>query len=405
MRMLTAVSLLTACTLLASAADRKAVFPSGVKPAGAYSPGIVSGEFLYVSGMGAADASQQIPKDEDGQLRQCFENIKAVVEGAGLTMEHVVYVQVYLTNYSDEGPLNRAWKQYFPKAPPARSTIGVAGLKNTPIEMSAVAVRDLSRKKVITPPGYPANSPLSAAVQVGDRLYLSGYLGRDINTGRIPSDPGEQVQLALDRMEQTLHAAGADFSNMVFVNPYLTDKIPMNVMNRIYAKHFEFGNTPARATIRVAGLPSGASIEFTGVAVLDLSKRRAVRPKNMEPSPTASPCVFADDTLYCSAKSGFIPGVHGGIYASSVESQLRQTMRNLLDGLEEAGMNFSNVVSSNVYLDNIDDFARMNSVYAEYFDSTPPARTTVQQILPGPRAEDAKGHWPTLEQISIIAVQ
>src|SRR6185312_15415284 len=346
MRTLTVVVFFTACALLVSAADRKAVMPAGVKPAGAYSPGIVSGDFLYVSGMGAATADQHIPKDEDGQLRQCFENIKAVVEGAGLTMEHVVYVQVYLTNYSDEGPLNRIWKQYFPKAPPARSTIGVAGLKNTPIEMSAVAVKDLSRKKVIAPPGYPASSPLSAAVQVGDRLYLSGYLGRDINTGRIPEDPGAQVQLALDRMAQTLHATGADFRNVVFVNPYLTDKIPMNVMNRIYAKHFEFGNTPARATIKVAGLPSGANIEFTGVAILDLSKRRAVRPKNMEPSPTASPCVFGDDTLYCSAKSGFIPGPHGGIFASSVEGQLRQTMRNLLDGLEEAGMNFSNVVAA-----------------------------------------------------------
>src|SRR6202023_3116312 len=126
------------------------------------------------------------------------------------------------------------------------------------------------------------------------------------------------------------------------------------------------GNTPARATINVAALPGGANITFTGVAVRDLSKRRAVRPKNMEPSPTASPCVFAGDTFYCSAKSGFIPGVNGGIYASTVETQLRQTMRNLLDNLEEAGMNFSNVVASNVYLDNADDFARMNGVYTQY---------------------------------------
>ena len=168
---------------------------------------------------------------------------------------------------------------------------------------------------------------------------------------------------------------------------------------------FEFGNTPARATIQVAGLPSGANIEFTGVAIMDVSKRQAVRPKNMEPSPTASPCVFAGDTLFCSAKSGFIPGVHGGIYASTVETQLRQTMRNLLDGLEEAGMNFSNVVASNVYLDNLDDFARMNGVYAEYFGAAPPARTTVQQLAPGVRQPDSKGHWPTLEQISIVAVK
>jgi enamine deaminase RidA (YjgF/YER057c/UK114 family) len=153
----------------------------------------------------------------------------------------------------------------------------------------------------------------------------------------------------------------------------------------------------------VADLPSRAGIEFTGVAVVDLAKRRAVRPKNMEPSATASPCVLAGDSLFCSAKSGFIPGVNGGIYAGTVETQLRQTMRNLLDGLEEAEMNFSNVVSSNVYLDNVDDFAQMNGVYAEYFTKVPPARTTVQQIAPGKRSADAKGRWPTLEQISLVA--
>ena len=125
----------------------------------------------------------------------------------------------------------------------------------------------------------------------------------------------------------------------------------------------------------------------------------------MEPSPTASPCVFAGDILFCSAKSGFIPGVNGGIYGSSVETQLRQTMRNLLDGLEEAGMTFSNVVASNVYLDNLDEFAQMNRVYAEYFTSAPPSRTTVQQLAPGKQAADAKGRWPTLEQISIVAIQ
>lgn len=383
----------------------KQISPPGIKPVGPYSPGILTDEFLYVSGQGAKDAAGQIPIDMDGQVRNVLENVKTVVEGAGLTMEHIVYTQVYLTDYSDDGPLNRIWKQYFPKAPPARSTIGVAKLPGTPLEISAVAVRDLSKKRVVVPSGYPASSPISPGVLAGERLYLSGFLGRDINTGQIPSDPAAQVQLSLNRMAETLKAAGADLRNMVFVNPYLTDKIPMAVMNKIYAQQFEFGNTPARATIQVAGLPRGANIEFTGVAIMDLSKRKAVRPKNMEPSPTASPCVFGGDTLFCSAKSGFIPGVHGGIYASTVETQLRQTMRNLLDGLEEAGMNFSNVVASNVYLDNIDDFTRMNAVYAEYFGNVPPARTTIQQTATGNRAPNAKGIYPTLEQISIVAVK
>src|SRR5215472_11242202 len=394
---------LAALAALSTAAEQRAIAPPGIVPVGPYSPGILTDEFLYLSGQGAKNAEGRIPPDLEHQLRQCFENVKTIVESAGLTMEHVVYTQVYLTDAGDEAPLNTVWKQYFPRSPPARSTIGVAQLPGTPVEMNAVAIRDLSKKKPVAPPGYPSSSPLSPGVMAGDRLYLSGFLGRDINTGRIPEDAAAQVDLSLDRMEATLKAAGLDFRHMVFVNPYLTAKIPTVVMNRVYAKRFEFGNTPARATIQVSGLPSGANIEFTGVAVADPTRRRAVRPKNMEPSATASPCVFAGDTLFCSAKSGFIPGVNGGIYASTVETQLRQTMRNLLDGLEEAEMNFSNVVSSNVYLDNVDDFVQMNGVYAQYFTKVPPARTTIQQIAPGKRSADVKGHWPTLEQISFVA--
>jgi enamine deaminase RidA (YjgF/YER057c/UK114 family) len=403
MRLLLIVTICLASSGGAFAANHERIMPPGAKPAGPYSPGIVAGDFLYIAGQGGADARGQLAPDQEGQIRQCLRNIKAVVEAAGLTMEHVVYVQTYLMSYSDEGPLNRVWKEFFPTA--ARSTIGVAKLNGTTVEMSAVAVRNLSMKQCIAPPDASSSMPISPAVRAGDRVFLSGFIGHDLASGKIPEDPADQVKLALDRMEQTLHVAGLDFRNMVFVNPYLTNGIPMQVMNQIYASHFEFGNTPARATIEVAGLPGGGNIEFTGVAVTDLSKRRAVRPKNMDPSPTASPCVFAGDTLYCSAKSGFIPGVNGGIYASTVETQLRQTMRNLLDGLEEAGMNFSNVVAANVYLDNLDDFSRMNGVYAQYFGPEPPARTTVQQVAPGERVEGRNGRWPTLEQISIIAVK
>ena len=169
-----------------------------------------------------------------------------------------------------------------------------------------------------------------------DRLFISTMPGSDPSNGKVP-DPGTQVDLALDGLKSIVEAAGLKLSNMVFVNPYLTREVPMQIMNEHYARRFEFGNTPARATIEVSSLPEGVHIAYTGVAVRDLSQRRAIRPKNMAPSPTASPCVFAGDTLFCSAKSGFIPGFNGGIYASTVETQLRQTMRNLLDGLEEAG--------------------------------------------------------------------
>ena len=399
------VSLLAAS--LALAVDRRVIFPAGAKPVGPYSPGIFAGEFLYVSGQGARDAAGKFAAEPAGQVRQCLENVRSIVEAAGLTLEHIVYAQVYLHPSVSYDTLNPVWTQYFPKNPPARATLGVARMPTeTPVEINAVAVRDLARKKPVASPALAPNAPIAAGVMVGDRLYLSGLLGRDGATGKIPEDPAAQVQLALDRTKQTLAAAGMDFRHMVFVNPYLTRQMPMQVMNKIYAKHFEFGNTPARATIVVNHLPHGANIEFTGVAIRDLAKRRAVRPKNMAPSPTASPCVWADDTLYCSAKSGFIPGPHGGIYADNVEDQVRQSMRNLLDGLEEAGLDFSHVVASNVYVDNLEEFGKMNAVYGKYFPAaSPPTRTTVSPLPQVERRRSESGHFPKLEEVSIVAVR
>ena len=390
-----------------SDAAKRVIAPPGPKPVGPYSPGILVGDFLYVSGQGGRDSAGTLPSTVEEQARQTLLNVKSIVQAAGLTLEHVVYCQVYLTDLAHYDVVDKVWREFFPKAPPARAVLGVHRLPtDIAVEINAVAFRELSRRKPIVPAGYPPNLSWTPGVMAGRRLYLSGFFGADVVTGKIPDSPDAQVQLALDNMKQTLAAAGMDFRHVVFMNPYLTDGASRE-MNAIYAKHFESGNTPARATIRVAGLPGGNTIEFTGVAIADLSKRRAVRPKNMKPSATASPCVFADDTYYCSAKGPFTPGPPNlqGIYASTIEAQVRQTMRNLLDGLEEAGLDFSHVVATNVYLDDINDFARMNRVYAQYFPDVPPTRTTVAQIAPADRAPRDADTYPALEQISLIAVK
>ena len=98
-------------------------------------------------------------------------------------------------------------------------------------------------------------------------------------TEKCQPTPAAQVDLALDRLKTVVEAAGLTLSNMVFVNPYLTSEIPMRIMNEHYARRFEFGNTPGRATIEVSSLPEGAHIAYTGVAVRDLSQRRAIRPE------------------------------------------------------------------------------------------------------------------------------
>jgi reactive intermediate/imine deaminase len=387
-------------------AEIHAIVPrSSAAPVGPYSPGIDAGDYIYVAGQGAETPDGKMPATFEEQVRQTLENVKAVVEAAGLTMEHVVYTQVYLADIHNFDRMNRIYAQYFPKTPPARATLGVAKLAGTPVEINAVAVRDLAGRKTISIPGYDAREPASAGILTHDRLFVSAMRGWDLRTGTIPADPAVQVKLALDGLKAVVESAGLKLSHMVFVNPYLTEQIPERAMNKLYASRFEFGNTPARATIEVSSLPEGAQIEFTGVAVRDLSQRRAVRPKNMRPSATASPCVFAGDTLYCSAKDAFIPGPNAGIYAATIEQQVRQSVRNQLDNLEEADMDLGDVVATNVYLDDIAEFQAMNAIYSKYFKPPYPARTTIQQVAPTERKADEEGRYPGLEQISLIAVK
>ncbi len=87
--------------------------------------------------------------------------------------------------------------------------------------------------------------------------------------------------------------------------------------------------------------------------------------------------VLSGDTLYISGQIPMHPET--GDLVTGIEKATRQVMENLKAILTEAGMNFEQVVKSSIFIADMDDFAKINSVYAEYFDtSTAPARETVQ---------------------------
>jgi hypothetical protein len=68
-------------------------------------------------------------------------------------------------------------------------------------------------------------------------------------------------------------------------------------------------------------------------------------------------------------------------------------------------MKFDQVVSTTIYLDDLSEVAAFGKVYRKYFNGTLPAQTTVQQIQPAERKPDDEGHFPDLEQVSLIAVR
>src|SRR5271169_715441 len=152
-------------------AQMRAVDPAPASAAAhrAHSPGVDAGAYLYVSGQGPRRADGSLPPTFEAQVRQALENVKSVVQAAGLTMEHVVYTQVYLEDISKYQEVNRVFAEVFGKTPPARAVLGVAKLPEPPVQINAIAVRDLAERRAIYPPGYKSGESASPAILTHDQ--------------------------------------------------------------------------------------------------------------------------------------------------------------------------------------------------------------------------------------------
>ena len=108
-----------------------------------YSPAMVAGDFVFTSGhVGWAPETREAPAGIEAQTAQTLENLKAVLQAAGTSLGRVVKVTVFLTDIDDYAAMNQVYRRYFPKDPPARTTVGVAALARPDllIEIEMVAL-------------------------------------------------------------------------------------------------------------------------------------------------------------------------------------------------------------------------------------------------------------------------
>jgi 2-iminobutanoate/2-iminopropanoate deaminase len=89
-----------------------------------------------------------------------------------------------------------------------------------------------------------------------------------------------------------------------------------------------------------------------------------------------SQAILAGNELFCSGQIAIDPAT-GELTGSSAATQTEQVLKNVGAILEAAQLNYSNVVKTTIFLIDMNDFAAVNEVYAKYFDSTKPARSTV----------------------------
>ncbi len=80
--------------------------------------------------------------------------------------------------------------------------------------------------------------------------------------------------------------------------------------------------------------------------------------------------------VFCAGQTGIDPST-GELVSAELEAQTRQVLTNLKSVLEAAGTSLDRVVKTTVFLRDMADFPKMNAIYAEYFSSNPPARSTI----------------------------
>jgi len=123
-------------------------------------------------------------------------------------------------------------------------------------------------KQVINLPGAPLNLPFSAAVRVGNVLYLSGQLGTVPGTRQL-ADTGiaGQTKQALENVKGVLAAAGSSVERVVKCTVFLLDIKDYAAMNAVYATYFP-KDPPARSTVAGSGLALGARVEIECLALV-----------------------------------------------------------------------------------------------------------------------------------------
>jgi 2-iminobutanoate/2-iminopropanoate deaminase len=152
----------------------------------------------------------------------------------------------------------------------------------------------------------------------------------------------------------------------------------LEVANKVYDEFFADGDEPACATVFVDWIPGGSHVEVTCIATADLKTRKVVRPAGMKPGPseaavTASPGVWAGNTLYLSGLSGFKPTE--ATVSANLEEQVDMMAKNHIAVLETAGLTLEDIVAGWVYLRDMQDYNGMNAVYRKYYSKGPGVRT------------------------------
>ncbi len=388
MRLLCTLGLVTATITMAFAQSSKQIISTGGNPNLPFSPAVKAGDFIYVAGTLGTNASGALAKgDIKAQTRQTLDNITATLKAGNASIANAASVLIYLRSAADFAAMNEVYALYFPKDPPARTTVVVPQpLANADglVEISMVVVPNGGERKVVHPSDWiKSPNPYSYGIKSGNTLFLSGLVSRNgKDNTNVKGDVAAQTKVVMDNGAAILKEAGMSFDDVVSARIYLTDDTTFQAMNAAYRPYFAGGAPPARATVKTGLSNPDYAVEVTMIAVKDPS-RKAITTPNADGTPGT-----ANQNLSSAIQVGnrlYVAGILGNTAANKgdVKAQTTELLTRVGRTLKAAGFDWANVVDGVVYLPDMSKFQDMNAAYREIFAKDFPARATVGTGLMG----------------------
>jgi len=342
------------------------------------------------------------------QAKQCFKNIKAILESIDHVMSDIVRITVFVKNIKDVDAVEEVYKIFFPTYVPTSTTVAVAAL---PMD-ALVQIEALVSNGEGTIPNAPqagdlikltnntANAPTSPlstqTVSFSHYNNLSAQLPIDAKTGRfVVGGVKEQAAQCLKNIKAILESIDVPFDDIVKINIFLKNLSDIEAVNEVYTTFFPdsaiaraVAYVPARTTIAASALPMDALVQIEAVVSHgDGTPPQLVEDRHgliIEANNTvnAPKCSLSTQTVafshynHISAQLPLDPKT-GEMVAGGVKEQAGQCLKNIKAIIESIDHVMDDVVKVNIFLKNISDIDAVDEVYTTFFPSGVPARRTV----------------------------
>ncbi|MBP6719892.1 MAG: Rid family detoxifying hydrolase [Rhodoferax sp.] len=378
------------------------------KSNGLYSQSVAFSHYNNISAQLPVDptSGQLVVGGVKEQTKQCFENIKSILESIDHVMDDIVRVTVFVQNIADMDTVDSVFTEFFPDYVPARTTLAVAAL---PLG-ALVQIEALVSHGEGTIPEAPQAGDLIKVARNTKNAPQSSLSTQTVAfshynniSAQLPIDPTsdalvtggvkEQANQCFNNIKAILKSIDHVMDDIVKITIFVQQIEDIDSAKEVYKTFFP-NYVPALTVIAASALPRDALVQIEAVVshgdgtppqAIEDAKNIIIKTNSTDNAPQG-PCsqtVAFSHYNHISAQLPLDPKT-GELIVGGIKEQTGQCLKNIKEIIESTHHVMGDVVKINIALKNISDINAVNEIYTTFFPDGIPARRIIGvSALPG----------------------